>query len=95
MTAIIRRREMANIASQKKRIQRTERERLENRRLTSAVKTHFRRLEQATRSGDSDAADAEHRELVSRIDKAVQKGALHARNGARKKARAARLRSGS
>ena len=93
--AIIRRREMANIASQKKRIQRTERERLENRRLTSAVKTHFRRLEQATRSGDSDAADAEHRELVSRIDKAVQKGALHARNGARKKARAARLRSGS
>ena len=95
MTAIIRRREMANIASQKKRIQRTERERIENRRLTSAVKTHFRRLEQATRSGDSDAADAEHRELVSRIDKAVQKGALHARNGARKKARAARLRSGS
>ena len=93
--AIIRRREMANIASQKKRIQRTERERIENRRLTSAVKTHFRRLEQATRSGDSDAADAEHRELVSRIDKAVQKGALHARNGARKKARAARLRSGS
>jgi small subunit ribosomal protein S20 len=93
--AIIRRREMANIASQKKRIQRTERERLENRRLTSSVKTHFRRLEQATRSGDSDAAVVEHRRLVSRIDKAVQKGALHARNGARKKARAARLRSGS
>ncbi len=75
--------------------QRTERERVENRRLTSAVKTHFHRLEQATQSGDADAADAEHRQLVSRIDKAVQKGALHARNGARKKARAARLRSGS
>jgi small subunit ribosomal protein S20 len=86
---------MANIASQKKRIQRTERERIENRRLTSAVRTHFRRLQQATRSGDADAAEAEHRRLVSRIDKAVQKGALHARNGARKKSRAARLRGGS
>ena len=36
---------MANIHSQKKRILRTERERLENRRYTSAIKTHFRRLE--------------------------------------------------
>jgi small subunit ribosomal protein S20 len=86
---------MANIASQKKRIQRTERERVENRRITSAVKTHFRRLEQAVESGDSAAADSEHRDLVSRIDKAVQKGAIHARNGARKKARAARIRAGS
>ena len=85
---------MANIASQKKRILRTERERVENRRLTSSVKTHFRRLESAVSSGEGDAA-AEHRELVSRIDKAVQKGALHPNNGARKKARAARVASGS
>lgn len=86
---------MANIASQKKRIQRSERERLENRRLTSAVKTYFGRLEQAVAGGDSAGADEQHRELVSRIDKAVQRGALHTRAGARKKARAARLRSGS
>jgi small subunit ribosomal protein S20 len=86
---------VANIASQRKRNARTERERLENRRLTSAVKTHFRRLEQAVGSGNSDEAATEHRELVSRIDKAVQKGALHPNNGARKKSRAARLRSGS
>jgi small subunit ribosomal protein S20 len=85
---------MANIASQKKRILRSERERVENRRLTSSVKTHFRRLEAAAQSGDGDAAATEHRELVSRIDKAVQKGALHARNGARKKSRAARILSG-
>ena len=83
---------MANIASQKKRILRTERERVENRRLTSSVKTYFRRLETAVQSGEGDA-DAEHRELVSRIDKAVQKGALHSRNGARKKSRAARILS--
>jgi small subunit ribosomal protein S20 len=82
---------MANIASQRKRNQRTERERVENRRLTSAVRTYFKRLEQAIEGGDGTTAATEHRELVSRIDKAVQKGALHANNGARKKARAARL----
>jgi small subunit ribosomal protein S20 len=86
---------MANIASQKKRIQRTQREWLENRRLTSSVKTHFRRLEAAAQSGDNDSVAEEHRQLVSRIDKAVQKGALHANNGARKKSRAARLLAGS
>ena len=82
---------MANIASQKKRILRSERERDENRRLNGAVKTHFRRLESAVESGDSDAVADEHKALVSKIDKAVQKGALHAKTGARKKSRAARV----
>lgn len=86
---------MANIASQKKRIRRAERERLENRRLTSAVKTHVRRFERAVSSGEPEAIEAEHRLLVSRIDKAVRKGALHPNNGARKKERAARLRTGA
>jgi small subunit ribosomal protein S20 len=84
---------MANIHSQKKRILRSERERLENRRYTSKIKTLFRRLE--TAGGDAERADAAHRELVSTIDKAVKRHALHANNGARKKARAARLRAGS
>ena len=82
---------MANIASQKKRILRSERERTENRLLTSTVKTYFRRLESAVEGGDADAIAAEHRALVSRIDKAAQKGALHKNTAARKKARAARL----
>lgn len=82
---------MANIASQKKRILRSERERTENRLLTSTVKTYFRRLESAVEGGDSDAIAAEHRALVSRIDKAAQKGALHRNTAARKKSRAARL----
>ena len=82
---------MANIASQKKRISRSAREHAENRRLSSAVKTHFRRLEEAVAANDSGAVEAEHRSLVSRIDKAVQKGALSPRNGARKKSRAAKI----
>jgi small subunit ribosomal protein S20 len=82
---------MANIASQKKRILRSERERTENRLLTSTVKTYFRRLESAVEAGDADKVAAEHRTLVSKIDKAVQKGALHRNTGARKKSRASRI----
>ncbi len=83
---------MANIHSQKKRILRAERERTENRRYTSAIKTYFRRLERAIADGDGAVADTEHRTLVRTIDKAVKRGALHRNNGARKKSRAARLR---
>jgi small subunit ribosomal protein S20 len=85
---------MANIASQKKRILRSDRERTENRLLTSSVKTYFRRLESAVEGGDRDAIESEQRALVSHIDKAVQKGALHKNTAARKKSRAARLAAG-
>ena len=85
---------MANIASQKKRILRTERERLENRRYTSAVKTYFRRLQAAVEAGDDTAAEAEHQQLIRLVDKAVKRGALHKNTGARKKSRAARLLRG-
>jgi small subunit ribosomal protein S20 len=86
---------VANIASQEKRIHRSQRERLENRRYTSAIKTYFRRLEEAVSAGDGDRAETEHRTLVSQIDRAVKRGALHRNSGARKKARAARIRAGS
>jgi small subunit ribosomal protein S20 len=86
---------MANIASQIKRNARSERERLENRRYTSAIKTYFRRLEAAVEAKDDAKADEDLRTLVSTIDKAVKRGALHRNTGARKKARAARLRKGA
>ena len=85
---------MANIHSQKKRILRSERERLENKRYTSTIKTYFRRLEAAVGEGNADTAATEHKALVKTIDKAVKVGALHRNNGARKKARAARIRAG-
>jgi small subunit ribosomal protein S20 len=86
---------MANIHSQKKRNQRSERERQENRRRVSRVKTYFRRMRTALYEGDEERAGAEHAELIRSIDKAVKSGALHRNNGARKKARAARLRAGA
>jgi small subunit ribosomal protein S20 len=81
---------MANIHSQKKRIERALRERDENRRYTSAIKTYFRRLEAAVTEGDAEKIDTEHRQLVATIDKAVKRGSIHRNNGARKKSRAAR-----
>jgi small subunit ribosomal protein S20 len=86
---------MANIRSQEKRIHRSERERMENRRRTSTVKTYFRRLERAVEANDRDAIETEYRALVSRIDKAAEHGALHSNNAARKKSRAARLKARS
>jgi len=85
---------MANIHSQKKRILRAERERLENRRYTSAIKTYFRRLEAAVADGESETVESEHRQLVRTIDKAVKRGAIHRNTGARKKSRAARISRG-
>ena len=43
-------------------------------------------------AGDDEQIAAEHRKLVSLIDKAVKRGALHKNTGGRKKARAERLR---
>ena len=83
---------MANIKSQIKRNDRSKRERFENRHYTSQIKTYFRRLESAVTEGDDTRAEAEHRQLIKLIDKAVKRGALHRNNGARKKSRAARLR---
>ena len=39
------------------------------------------------------AADADHKILVSKIDKAIKRGAIHKNSGARKKSRAARTRA--
>jgi len=86
---------MANIESQKKRILRNERERLENRRYTSAIKTYTRELRERVAAGEGDAADDTLRTLTSTIDKAVKRGALHRNTGARKKSLAARIRAGA
>jgi small subunit ribosomal protein S20 len=82
---------MPNIEQQKKRVRSAGRERLQNLRYRSTAKTLSRRLEAAVESGDSAAAETEHRELVRLLDKAVSKGALHRNTAARRKAQAAKL----
>jgi small subunit ribosomal protein S20 len=83
---------MANIKQQKKRVRTAARQRLENLRYRSTIKTLTRRLEKAA-GGEGDVA-AEHRELVRLIDRAAARGALHKNTAARKKAQAARLLAG-
>ena len=85
---------MPNIEQQKKRMRVAARQRLENLRYRSTVKTVTRRLERAVSDGDEQTVAAEHRELVRWIDKAASNGALHRNTAARKKAQAARLASG-
>ena len=86
---------MPNIQQQKKRVRTATRERLENLRYRSTVKTLTKRLQGAVADGDRERALSEHRELVRAIDKATSRHALHRNTAARKKAQAARLLSDS
>ena len=85
---------MPNIRQQEKRVRIAARQRLQNLRYRSTVKTLAKRLRTAVEEGDQDRVTAEHRELVRSIDKAASKGALHRNTAARRKAQAARLLSG-
>jgi small subunit ribosomal protein S20 len=85
---------MPNIKQQKKRVRSAARQRLENLRYRSTVKTLTRRLEAAVADGEPGRASAEHRELVRWIDRAAARGALHRNTAARRKAQAARLLAG-
>lgn len=85
---------MANIKQQKKRVKSAARQRLENLRYRSTIKTLQKRLEQAVADGDAEKVAAEHRELVRTIDRAASRGAVHRNTAARKKSQAARAVAG-
>jgi small subunit ribosomal protein S20 len=82
---------MPNIKQQEKRVRSAQRQRAENIRYRSTVKTLTKRLQAAVEAGDADAIATEHRTLVRWVDRAASRGALHANTAARKKAQAARL----
>jgi small subunit ribosomal protein S20 len=80
---------MPNIKQQEKRVRSAARERLENLRYRSSIKTLSRRLHAAVEDGAD--VDGEHVSLVRMIDKAASHGAIHKNAAARKKSQAARL----
>lgn len=82
---------MPNIKQQKKRVGIASRQRLENLRYRSAIRTTFNKLEQHVDLDETDKAEKVYRDLVSLIDRAVKRKAIHQNNGARKKARASRM----
>jgi small subunit ribosomal protein S20 len=85
---------MPNIRQQEKRVRTAARQRLENLRYRSTVKTLARRLRDAVEAGDEADVAARHRELVRWIDRAAAHGALHKNTAARRKAQAARMVAG-
>jgi small subunit ribosomal protein S20 len=84
---------MPNIQQQKKRVRIAARQRLENLRYRSTIKTLAKRLETAVEEDDASTVETEHRSLVRLIDRAAAKGALHRNAAARKKSQAAKLAS--
>jgi small subunit ribosomal protein S20 len=86
---------MANIKQQKKRVRSQARQRLENLRYRSTIKTLTKRLEAAAAEGDAEHVVSEHRELVRTIDLAATRGALHRNTAARKKSQAAKIVAGA
>ena len=85
---------MPNIKQQERRVRIAARQRLENLRYRSTIKTMMRRLPEAADEGNGEAVANEHRELVRWIDRAAARGALHRNAAARKKSQAARLAAG-
>ncbi len=82
---------MANIESQKKRNRQNEVRRVRNKSAKSDLKTAVKKVETAAAAGEP--TDDLYRSAQKKIDKAAQKGVLHPRNAARKKARLAKSAS--
>ncbi len=86
---------MPNIKQQEKRVRIAARQRLENLRYRSTIKTLTKRLQAAVAEGNAETVAAEERALVRMIDKAAARGAIHRNTAARRKAQAARIASGA
>jgi small subunit ribosomal protein S20 len=82
---------LANHKSALKRAGQNENRRLRNRSVKSRVKTVVKQVRQAVASEAGDSIANDLKAAQATIDKAVKKGVLHKRTGARKIARLARL----
>ena len=82
---------MANTKQQRKRVRIAQRQRLENLRYKSSIKTHFRSLKASIAAGEAETAAETAKKLTSTIDKAAAHNAIHSNNAAHKKSRVARF----
>jgi small subunit ribosomal protein S20 len=78
---------MANHFSALKRARQTEKRTAVNRTHTSTLRTQIRKLRESLDGKDKKAAQAIFAETVASIDKAIQKGVLHANTASRYKSR--------
>ncbi len=80
---------MANHKSALKRVGTTAKKNLNNRMITSQVKTAVKSFDKTLASGDEAAVQAAYVSAVSTVDKAAAKGVLHKNNANHKKAQLA------
>ena len=85
---------MANSKQQEKRVRLAARQRLENLRYRTQIKTLFRRLREAVDSGEEERIGEAHKRLVVLLDRAAARRAIHKNAAARRKSQAARMASG-
>jgi small subunit ribosomal protein S20 len=78
---------MANHHSALKRARQTVKRTANNRANASRLRTALRGLRETVEAGDKTAAEKTYRETVSALDKAIQKGTLHANTASRYKSR--------
>lgn len=81
---------MANIPSSKKDLKRSEKRRVVNQGVKSALKTFVKKTRAAVASGDAEATKATLATTMKAMDKAVQRGILHKKAAARRKSRLAK-----
>jgi small subunit ribosomal protein S20 len=90
---------MPNSPSAKKRLRQSLDRRARNRAARSTLRTAIRKVRTLIAGGDADAANAEFRTLVKKLDQAAAKGILHANTAARIKSRVSKaikeLKSGA
>ncbi len=82
---------MANIKSQIKRNRQNEKRRLRNRNYRGGARTAVKEAHAAISTGEETQASV--LAAISALDRAAQKGAIHARNAARRKSRLMKLLS--
>jgi small subunit ribosomal protein S20 len=78
---------LANIQSAIKRVRSSERKRKVNQVHRSRARTLIKRTRRLIEAGDLEAAEATAWQAVSALDRAAQKGVIHKKNAARRKAR--------
>lgn len=81
---------MANLKSSKKDLKRSEKRRLVNQSVKTALKTYVKKTRQAAASGDAAATSQALSIAAKQMDKAVQRGIIHKNQAARRKSRLAK-----
>jgi small subunit ribosomal protein S20 len=78
---------LPNIKSAEKQVRVSERKKLRNKSITSLCKTNITKAEKLIFSGELKAAQEAVAVAITSLDKAAEKGIIHANNAARRKSR--------